>query len=113
MAAPPSAALGLAFDSQTYRILLKWHLGIPLVPSTLEGSTCPLACGTCGHFRRPHGMLQTEQALGATPWHSIIPEPVFAIQRYSASSGAVGGRGPQEGCRHPYPILGSRSGPGN
>ena len=45
MAAPPSAALGLAFDSPTYRILLKWHLGIPLVPASLEGTACPLACG--------------------------------------------------------------------
>ena len=45
MAARPSTALGLAFDGPTYRVLLKWHLGIPLLPEPLEGSRCPLGCG--------------------------------------------------------------------
>jgi hypothetical protein len=46
MAAPPSPSLGLTFDSSTYRVLLRWHLGIPLVPASLEGAACPLGCGT-------------------------------------------------------------------
>jgi hypothetical protein len=42
----PLAALGLAYNSPSYRVLLKWHLGIPLVPVILEGATWSLSCGT-------------------------------------------------------------------
>ena len=41
----PSSALGTVLDGTTYRALLKWHLGIPLLPPPLAGSPCPLGCG--------------------------------------------------------------------
>jgi hypothetical protein len=59
MATPPSAALGLSFDSPTYRVLLKWHLGIPLVPAAFEGCHESLNMRLpCGYLREPHGTLR-------------------------------------------------------
>ena len=42
--ARPSASLGLDFDSCTFQALLKWHLGIPLIPQDRAGGLCPLGC---------------------------------------------------------------------
>ena len=44
MSAPPSAGLGLCLPSTSYALLLRWHLGEPLV----GGATSGRPCGACG-----------------------------------------------------------------
>ena len=45
MVAPPCPVTGTTLDPFSYRALLKWHLGMPLIPVTLSGTPCPLGCG--------------------------------------------------------------------
>ena len=73
--------------------------------------TCMRGLG--GHLRRPHGLLQKEQALGKAPWHSILPKPVPPSKRNSSPQRTVGRWGPQKGCGHPHPFLGHGPGPGH
>ena len=42
--ARPSTTLGLAFDSSTFQVLVKWHLVIPLLPIDWTGAPYPLGC---------------------------------------------------------------------
>ena len=44
MSAPPSAGLGLCLPSTHYALLLRWHLGEPLVVDATAGRPC----GACG-----------------------------------------------------------------
>jgi len=44
LSAPPVAGQGLCLTGAHYSILLKWHLGVPLLPADCAGSPCPL-CG--------------------------------------------------------------------
>ena len=50
----PNPACGVEVEPQTYRLLLKWWLGVPLLPPTCAGVECPLCkapCDTLGdHF---------------------------------------------------------------
>jgi hypothetical protein len=43
LTASPAAALGNSFPASDFRLLLKWHLGIPILPDSCAGLACP-AC---------------------------------------------------------------------
>ena len=42
--APPSRGLGTKIPRDRYRIMLRWHLGLPILPPSSAGKGCPL-CG--------------------------------------------------------------------
>jgi len=42
---PPVAGLGLCLSGANYSTLLKWHLGVPLLPLDCAGRPCPYAEG--------------------------------------------------------------------
>ena len=42
--APPSRGLGTKIPRDRYRIMLRWHLGLPILPPSSAGKACPL-CG--------------------------------------------------------------------
>jgi len=41
---PPVAGQGLCLAGANYSTLLKWHLGVPMLPADYAGRPCPL-CG--------------------------------------------------------------------
>ena len=45
MAVTPSEGGGTYIPPTEYRCLLRWHLGIALLPQTFEGALCPMGCG--------------------------------------------------------------------
>ena len=45
MVASPCPSAGTTLDAFSYRSLLRWHLGVPLIPVILSGRPCPLGCG--------------------------------------------------------------------
>ena len=45
MAVTPSHGQQTVIPPTQYRSLLRWHLGIPLLPRSFEGTTCPMGCG--------------------------------------------------------------------
>jgi hypothetical protein len=109
MAARPSASLGLSFDPATYRVLLRWHLGIPLLPPSLEGSPCPLGCGSPVDSYGDHVVCcRKKQSMGEAPWHTILPKPVLAECCYPPSPRAIDGRRLEKGRQHPHPLMGCR-----
>ena len=42
--APPCAALGCKIGRDAYRLMLRWHLGVAILPQVAAGKPCP-ACG--------------------------------------------------------------------
>ena len=42
--APPCAALGCKIGGEAYRLMLRWHLGVAILPQVAAGKPCP-ACG--------------------------------------------------------------------
>ena len=46
MAARPSQSMGTRIDGPSYRTLLRWFMGTPLIPPSASGRACPLECGS-------------------------------------------------------------------
>jgi len=47
---PPPAGQGLCLSGPHYSTLLKWHLGVPLLPAGCAGRSCPLCGGPVDVF---------------------------------------------------------------
>jgi len=47
---PPVAGQGLCLAGTNYSTLLKWHLGVPLLPADCAGRPCPLCGGPVDIF---------------------------------------------------------------
>lgn len=45
MAVSPAIERDTRIAPSQYRCLLRWHLGIPLLPPSYEGTKCPMGCG--------------------------------------------------------------------
>jgi len=50
LCAPPVAGQGLCLTGAHYSTLLKWHLGVPLLPADCAGRACPLCGGPVDVF---------------------------------------------------------------
>jgi len=48
--APPMAGPGLCLAGANYSTLVKWHVGVPLLPAECAGRPCPLCGGPVGIF---------------------------------------------------------------
>ena len=50
MSAPPAPGLGLAIPGERYGTLLRWHLGLPLLPADCAGRPCPVCAAPVDVF---------------------------------------------------------------
>jgi len=60
---PPVAGQGLCLAGANYSTLLKWHLGVPLLPADCAGRPCPLCGGPVDIFG-DHAVSCNKSGLG-------------------------------------------------
>ena len=70
MLAPPSAGEGSRIMPQQYQLLLKWHLGLPILPSHWAGAGCP-RCGAALDVFGDHA-VSCQKGLSATRHHGVV-----------------------------------------
>ena len=64
MSGPPVASLGLCLGGPQYSLLLRWHLGLPLLPKDCEGRPCG-HCGTGVDVYGDHAVSCVKVGFGA------------------------------------------------
>jgi len=109
LSAPPVAGQGLCLTGANYSTLLKWHLGVPLLPADCAGRPCPL-CGGPADVFGDHAMSCKKSGFGdrhlgtQTFFFQVLTQSRVSHDRESDVAG--NGRGPADILLKAYKQVG-------